>query len=233
MKKFGKESEFALWVNNHYLLYKNEPLFLQNPEKYEMDGDVYFWVKNKNIFEYADCESPATYWFDLNTLIRFFCENLSYHITDDPFPIPTKTSNAIAMMNEVSLIDAEEEGTELEKLAEVDWDNIDMELQEEIYEWNTRHGLLANRDGSLLPHAYIRKVNDKIEISWDTTFAHDNGDREFYFVHKKGVEYIDIKLYRDTVIQFCVDFINKFKDKYPDITQKYSKSLQKAIDIIL
>ena len=70
-----------------------------------MWGNVYFWVKNKNLFEFKDCGPDATYGHDLYILIEFFCDNLIYHITDDNFPAKTISTNAWDMLEEYKLIE--------------------------------------------------------------------------------------------------------------------------------
>ena len=46
MEKFGV-NEFEIWVDYYFITYKDDPIFIQYPEKYGMGGDVYFWVMVK------------------------------------------------------------------------------------------------------------------------------------------------------------------------------------------
>jgi hypothetical protein len=231
MKKFGDTEKFGIWVDNYYSLFKDDPEYVENPEKYEIGGDVYFWVKGKNLFAFDDGAPCHTYGHDLSPIVQMFCQNLFYHITDDPFPVQTKSKLGVEMMDETNLVQGDD--SDLRKWADIDWDNVDMSLRDKIDEWNLHHGYIAYSAGSYLPCLYVRKVQNMLEISWNNKYSCKGRDGEYYFIHKKGVEFIDIRLYRDTAVAFCLDFINKFKDKYPKKMEENRANLQKAIDVII
>ncbi len=231
MEKFGDKNKFAIWVDYYFITYKNDPVIELEPIRYGMGGRVHCWVNGKNIFAFRDCGPDATYGFDLNVLVQFFSEYLYYHITEDPFPVKTKATNGYDMMEEVQLVEGLDD--DLTKLLYVDWDNVDMDLRNEIHYWNVRHGFLTNRGGSFLPDCYMRKHGNQIEFSWGNKYPHESEDGEFYFQHMQGLEYVDIKLYKEVVIAFCQDFLMKFDGKYPKILQEYKDNLQKAIDVNL
>jgi hypothetical protein len=230
MKIFGNKEEFAIQYQYFINVYHDEPDVIANPEQYEMDGWIYFWVKGKNIFAFDGFEPEATYGADLNILIEYFCNNLHYLLVDDPFPKESISTNAIDMMEETKLVEGED--NDITKYLDVDWDKVDMELSEKITVWNYHHGLLTNGGGTFIPDSYFRKVNNTIEISWKTNYSYKNQEGMiFYFKHKQGVEYVDIKLFKNTIVEFCLDFINKFKDKYPERMKVDMVNLQKAIEI--
>lgn len=231
MERFGDKEKFAIWVDYYFITYKDDPVIELEPIRYGMGGDVYCWLNGKNIFEFRDCGPDATYGFDLNVLIRFFVNNLYYHITEDPFPVKTKATNGYDMMEEVQLVEGLDD--DLTKLLDVDWDNVDMELRNEIDYWNVRHGFLTNRGGSFLPDCYIRKYNNTIEFSWTHTTPHRSTEGEFYFQHMQGLEYVDINSYKEVIVSFCQNFFEKFEVKHPKIISEYKEKLQKAIDVKL
>jgi hypothetical protein len=231
MKEFGNKNTFAIQCHPYLEQYKDDPDAVTRPEDYEEWASVYFWVNGKNIFEFKDYGPNATYSYDISILVEFFCRNLIYHITDDPFPVNTTSKIGAEMINETLLV--EEPDDDIKKWAKVDWENVDIEIYDKIDMWNYHHGMLNNSGGSFLPDLYICKTKNKIEISWQNDFPHENENGEFYFKYQKGVEYVDIKIYRDTVAGFCLDYLNQFKDKYPEALNKQRIELQKAIDIIL
>lgn len=229
MKQFGNKEEFG--IDCAYVLdrYKDNPDIMAHSEWYEQRGNIYFWVNGKNVFLYKGHGPDGTYLSNLNILIEFFCDKLYLQITDDPFPEGIKATNAIDMMDEIKLVDGPDD--DIGKYLDVDWDKVDMELHDKVDLWNYNHGMLTNRDGSFLPDLFIRKVNNQIEISWHNHSPYRSNDEEFCFEYKKGVEYVDLRLFKDTVISFCLDFINRFKDKYPEKMNRYLEGLQKAMAI--
>ena len=81
-----------------------------------------------------------------------------------------------------------------------------------------------------LPDSFIRKVDNKIEYSWQNDFPHISERGEHFFRYQKGVEYIDVKLFKEVTVAFCLDYIARFRDIYP-LVSKCEEELQKAIDI--
>ena len=159
----------------------------------------------------------------------FFCDFLIFQISEDSFPILTKATNAYEMIEETELIKTDEHWKE--EVLNIDWDQIDMELRNKRNMWMSHHGFLQNRGGTFLPHAYMRKVNNTIEISWNNKFPHENEEREFYFLHKQGVEYVDIELYKDAIVQFCLAYIKHVEKKFPEIVEQYKEKLHNTLGI--
>lgn len=226
MRQFGNKNEFGIDYQNYIEMYPNDPDVLAHPERYELGGSIYFWVKGKNLLAFKGFGPDATYSADLNVLIEFICTKFYFFVNDDPFPIDAESTNAASLMEETNIIKGDD--SDRSKWFEIDWEAVNMEVRERRDQWNDNHGMLTNRDGTFLPNLYIRKVNNTIEISWDNKYPHRNTQSEVYFEYTKGVEYIDINLFKDTVISFCLDFIERFQDKYPEQMNRYRENLKKA-----
>lgn len=229
MKQFGDKVEFGIDCAYYLDEYKDDPDVLAHPERYDTGGSIYFWVNGKNLFLYKGYGPEATYSFDLNVLVEFFCDKLHLLIKDDPFPEGIKSTTVFDMMEEIKLVEGPD--NDVTKYLDVDWDNIDTDLNNKVILWGDNHGLYTNRDGSFLPDLFMRKVNNQIEVSWLNDFAHRNTEGEVYFEYEKGIEYVDLKLFKDTVIEFCLDFINRCHDKYPEQMNRYRENLQKAMAV--
>ncbi|MGE3320155.1 MAG: hypothetical protein AB7I18_12755 [Candidatus Berkiella sp.] len=229
MRQFGIKNEFGIDYVNWLDMYSSDPDVQTNPQRYETGGNVFLWVKDKNLFAFKGIGPEATYSANLNILLEYFCEKLSILLTDDPFPVATKATNAVDMMDEIKLIDGPD--NDITKYLDLDWSKVDMEIRGKIDRWNDCHGIYTNRDGSFLPDLYIRKVKNQIEISWHNDFAHRSDEGEVYFEYEKGVEYVDLKLFKETVVAFCLDLINRFQKNYPEQMNRYRTALQRAIDL--
>lgn len=234
MHIFGKENEFEIKYHTLKEKYKINIDDEKNPSKFECYGDMHFVVKGKDLFA-IDCKSDrslTTYTGSIFTVIEFFCEKLKFHIIDHPFPQMTIAQTAVDMMDEIKLVDGED--NDISKYADFDFDSIDVELYSKIDQWGWNHGFVGNSEDADLPNVYMRKVNgNQIEISWDSTTRFRRGKDEYYFMHDKGVEYIDLKLYRDTVIAFCLDTFERLGKHFPLFIDDFKAELQKAIDVKL
>lgn len=230
MKTFEKKEEFALGLSFYVDQCPDDPYIKENLEECWMGAEVYFWVNGKNLFEYIDCEPNSTYAYTtLDPLVDFFCDFLIYHISDDPFPISTKSTTAYDMIEETLLIKSDEHW--VDEVVDMDWDKVDMDIENKKDMWIYHHGFLPNRGGTFLPDTYMRKVENTIEISWNNTYPYENEEREILFRYKEGVEYVDLKLYKNSVIQFCLEYINHVGEKFPELADKYHEKLKKTIGI--
>ncbi len=230
MEKFGQPNKFSIEIDYYYILYKDDPEYINDGPSYKCGGHARFLVNGRNLFDKLNDGNEHTFTGDVGVLFDFFCNNLIYHITDDPFPIKTRSSVGREMIEEVKLIEGRD--NDLQKYTEVDWESVDMELYGNVDLWNVRHGLLTNDGGFFLPNGFFQKIGNKIEYSWQDDYPRKSAFGNFYFKYPKGVEYIDIKLYKDTIVAFCLDFIERFKGIYPKL-EKDRAELQKAIDIIV
>ena len=148
MKSFGTRNTFSIEYQLIGNPYDNE-VGLQR----DSWGLIYFWVNNKNIFQFKDNVPCETYQWNLCHLVSWFSERINTIMKEAPFPLPVVGNNSIELM---------------EKCEEFDSDNDDeyYKWHQKWYSWNERHGFSAETDGSLLPNAYFRRVIDNIEISW-------------------------------------------------------------------
>lgn len=229
MYVFGSKNNFGIGYELYKEKYASDESVIAHPKHFEWKCNVFLWLNGKNIFQVRDYGPEATFSGDITVLLDFFCDHLYFHITDDPFPMKTKSTIGIEMMDETCLVEGEDD--DINKYLELDWDKVDMDLYQKKDIWNINHGIIYHGAGLFLPLAYVQKVNNKIEISWRGDFSHDTNDGKLFFEYIKGVEYFDIKLYKDTVVEFCQHVMEKFKIKYPALMEEFRQNLQKAIDI--
>jgi len=233
MKIFGNKEEFAIEFNPYLEQYADNPDVIAYPDEYILGGNVCFWVKGKNLFAFKDWGPNATYgYFTLEYLVDFLSDFLIDQLSNVDFPIKTKATNAIDILEEVALVKSDAKN-ELEDYIALDWDNINMDERNKIEAWIAPRTFLGNRAGTFLPNIIARRINDKIEISWHNRHPHDDGDNKFYFLHKKGVEYISINLYKDVIIKFCSCYIKHIEKKEPELALKFRINLEKVINFKL
>jgi len=228
MKIFGNKKEFAITYTPDLERYADDPDVIQNPDEYLLGGCLCFWVKDKNLFAFKDWGPDATYgYYTLHYVVDFLTSCLIHHISEVPFPIKTKSTNAIDMIEETALVKSDVED-ELQACANLDWDSIDMEIMEKRDNWMHSRSFLINDGGTFLPNIMIRKVKDKIEISWHNRHPHSNGEHKFYMLYEKGVEYVDANLYKDVIVQFCSAYIEHIQEKEPKAAELYRKHLEET-----
>jgi len=78
---------------------------------------------------------------------------------------------------------------------------------------------------------FIRKVRNKVEISWNNEALPKSENEEFNFVRNRGVEYIDLNIYKEIIVDFCNEFNVRFHFLLPEQTEKNKKNLSKALNI--
>ena len=89
-------------------------------------------------------------------------------------------------------------------------------ISEPFYEWQRAHRLLLSGPFLCIPDIIFRRIGDKIEISWDTTWDITYQQRKYEnenikFISTKGVSYIDAD-------EFYLE-IKKFLKKIDDISK--------------
>ena len=233
MNIFGDKKEFAITYNSYLEQYADDPDVIGNPDEYLCGGNIGFWVKGKNLFAFKGWGPNATYgYYNLYAFVDFLTDYLEYHIQEVPFPIETKSTNAQDMIEETALVKSDVKN-QLQAYESLDWSTINRDLIKKIDDWICSRTFLGNRGGTFLPDIMVRKVKNKIEISWNNRHPHDDGENKFYFLHSKGVEYVDAKLYKDVVVQFCLAYIEIIQKIEPELAAKYRRNLQKGIDVEL
>lgn len=91
-----------------------------------------------------------------------------------------------------------------------------------VVEWLDSHWLRAAADGSNLPHLFIRRVSDNVEIYWDNEGLLD--DRRI-FSSNNGCRLVKVDIFCKVLRDFLSDFINKFIDKYPEEMESLNKNI--------
>lgn len=246
MKLFGDKSEFAIEYG-HITEFYEEP-YPGHPEiDYEFDYWVSFWVKNKNLFKKKHVEGHIdTYWYDINLLIEFFCEGLPYQLRWDP--VPAKGVHAknhhdanilvrlATFLDEEDFEDIKEEDNDFLDSVDFNLYNIEPGEISDQSDWEHRHRLSTARQASFLPNVVISRhyTNpSKIEICYQSNGLVYTNQRyeKFSFVHPTGVALVDIKLYKEVIVQFCLDFINHHKEKHPKRMREYLEKLKVGMAI--
>ncbi|WP_339055610.1 diguanylate phosphodiesterase [Fusobacterium animalis] len=98
---------------------------------------------------------------------------------------------------------------------------------ESFYDWQRAHRWLLYGPFLCIPDIIFRRVGDKIEISWDTTWDITYQQRKYEnenikFISKKGVSYIDTNEFYLEIKQFLkkIDDISKIqKEKFQLISE--------------
>jgi len=174
-------------------------------------GLMRFWVNGKNIFRYKNNVPAESYHWNLSHIASWFSERIGIIMAAEPFPLLVKGKNSIELMEQCEKFDSE--------------DSDEYDRWHEIrFEWNEKHGFIAERDGSLLPMTYFRKVKDQIEIAWDNRDLYDNQNVEFFYL--VGVELIDAEVFYKVILDFLNSFFKTFEHAYPKEIAKYKSMLQ-------
>lgn len=228
MNSFGNKNNFCIEYQTYPEMYPDNKNIQENIESYKTYGSMYFWVNGKNLFLFKGLGQEATYTADICTLVEIFSEKLVCYLKNDAFPAKTKATTGATMMDEMILVEKPDD--DIKKYLKVDWDKVDKELYLAIDSWNYDHGILTHSDESFMPNIFFRRVNDKIEVSWNNDFSYDIPEGELFFEYKEGVEYLDIQVFKEVVVAFCLDFIKLYENKYPQAANRDRDNLQKAID---
>jgi hypothetical protein len=240
MKIFGNKTEFAIEYG-HITEFYADP-YPGRPDLAEMDYWVKFWVKGKNLFEFNPVEgATGTYLYDLNLLIEFFCKGLVFQLKWDPVPakgLNTQNHHDANIMARLATFLDEEDFEDIKAedndfLGPVDFNLYKVqpgEIDDQI-EWEYRHRLSTARQASFLPNVVIaRHYTDskKIEICYQSlgVVYTDQFDNKFRFIHPTGIALIDISLYKQVIVDFCLDFINQHKGKHPKRMGAYLEKLK-------
>ncbi len=222
---FGTKEHFGIEVTYDIDIIVNAEI-IEKFACYEyMWGQVKFWVKGKNLFSYNIPDEDATYWHEFNPLVECFTTDLAEHIKGEPFPLETKSKYACEMYIETSIIDTGE--SYLEKFCELTDEEKDVEQIKG--DWFGVRCLKGYAQGSFMPSIYFQRVNDKIEISWNIREPFKASWGEFWPTYKKGIEHVDVEVYKTVILEFCQSYCDKFKRKYPDIIKEH----QDRLDILL
>lgn len=164
-------------------------------------GQFEIIVDTAELCAYRKDSKVMLYEFNLIYLVQWLCQNFRYIIQDDPFPLPVTGKNSIELYNNSLKL-------------EVDDEEQRDKWFEDRQNWYSRHNWFWNRSGSFLAEVYFRKVEDSIEVAWDNenTYFEDGID----FIYPKGVSYIPINNFKNTMKAFIEDFLKKLDLIIPD-----------------
>lgn len=187
MGLFGDKKDFALEYN-----FYNKFASINSSLDIIVEFDLY--VQNKSVCEFIR-EGTGVYKFiwDIRDLVEWLEENLGCILTEEGFPLETTAKTGIDFANIKCPFDPFDEEDEFNF-----W-------QDEKDRWLFSHGWFSTRGGGFLADVYFRKVNEKIEISWDSLKNFD--EYEIEFSNPKGLYYVNAKVFENVV----TEFINKFK----------------------
>ena len=103
-------------------------------------------------------------------------------------------------------------------------------ISEPFYEWQRAHRLLLSGPFLCIPDIIFRRVGEKIEISWDTTWDIMYQQRKYEnenikFISTKGVSYIDANEFYLEIKKFLkkIDDISKIQNEKFHIIEKTGK----------
>ena len=103
-------------------------------------------------------------------------------------------------------------------------------ISEPFYEWQRAHRLLLSGPFLCIPDIIFRRIGDKIEISWDTTWDITYQQRKYEnenikFISTKGVSYIDANEFYLEIKKFLkkIDDISKIQNEKFHIIEKTGK----------
>ena len=103
-------------------------------------------------------------------------------------------------------------------------------ISEPFYEWQRAHRLLLSGPFLCIPDIIFRRVGEKIEISWDTTWdityqQRKYEDENIKFISTKGVSYIDANEFYLEIKKFLkkIDDISKIQNEKFHIIEKTGK----------
>ena len=197
---FGDKYKFAIEYNFIEHPYGDERGIL-----HDSWGGVRLWIDGVDLFQYKVIfrgkEMSRNYEWNLCMIVEWLCENLHTIVTISEFPNNIQAMTAFDYLEQNELLRPEFETEDF-----LNW-------HKGAHEWLATHWVFYGADGSNLPNLFLRRIDDKIEFSWNNEgFLKD---REIFFCSKSGYKLIDMNVFYKVVKEFLNDFIRRFKNKYP------------------
>ena len=103
-------------------------------------------------------------------------------------------------------------------------------ISEPLYDWQRAHRWLSSGPFLCIPDIIFRRIGDKIEISWDTTWDITYQQRKYEnenikFISTKGVSYIDTNEYYLQIKKFLkkIDNISKIQNEKFRVVEETGK----------
>lgn len=178
--------------------------FIHRPEIFYEAFELELKIEGKNICEFTVDGKIEKDTANLIFLSDWFENNLKFILSEeDKFPYKIKGICGIEIREK-----AYEMGNKNHE--EIEW-------FEKIHEWSERHLWTFSGIEMVYPDVMFRKINDKIEVSWDSTNKYkDNMTYKIEFTSLKGKSFIKIEEFKKEILKF----IEKIKKIYKIITDK-------------
>ncbi|AOT68319.1 hypothetical protein [Geosporobacter ferrireducens] len=210
---FGNPNKFAI----QYML-------LSNPHNEtgilgESWGIFKFLIEGKNICQYKIGNDTVDYKWNLLYIVEWMCENLHHILGYDPFPLPIQGESTLELIKNADEFETDED------------DEMYLWYQAKS-SWIFRHSWFQNRGGSFLSSAYFRRINDRIEISWNNDFYKEKG---IMFIYPKGTSLISKVEFKEVIFKFLYDILSNLDRKVSnDIKndKSYISELWKKIKLL-
>ena len=154
-------------------------------------GELRLYVDNACITCFKLDNVVFPYKGNIQNIVDWFRENLEIIKTEEKFPFIVDGNTALELYENASSFDSEDD----EKFDS--W-------HDKRYDWQASHNWFRCRENGFLIDLFFRRVEDKIELSWDNTETYkDYGVR---FSYPKGLKFIDIYLFEKIIKNFIENF---------------------------
>ena len=118
-------------------------------------GSFELWVNGMNLCAHVEEGETleAVHWY-LLPLLEWLAANWNPMLHEERLPVRNAAEDAVSSLYRTRFAG---EGVSTDQALEHD---------DEWYAWRQRHALHAARDGGLFPEVYLRRWEDKVEVSW-------------------------------------------------------------------
>ncbi|MFP4979373.1 hypothetical protein ACE6ED_28580 [Paenibacillus sp. CN-4] len=187
MRTFGDKNAFAIQYE-----FDNNP-FNELSLTGETWGMFKLFVRGIDVCRYKRVDSEITYQWNLIHIVEWFSENLKYILSEESFPLPVEGRHSLELLDNCLLFKSD------------NGDKFNAWFDKK-QEWEFKHSWFSNRAGSFLPDVFFRRVNDKIEISWNNESTYSS--EGISFIHPVGVKYVPFCIFESTIKNFIEDFLD-------------------------
>ena len=164
--------------------------FNYHPEISYNDYDLKVYIDGSNLCEFKVGDKIEYDTSNIEFLADWFEYNLKFIINYDKFPLDIEGENGIELRKKAYFIDDDEN--------EASWFI-------EVAEWSERHLWTFSGLNMIFPDVMFRRVEEKIEISWDSRDKYIDNKYDIQFTNAKGVSFVEIKEFEEEVIRFIKD----------------------------
>lgn len=207
LRTFGDKDIFAIQYEFEVNPFYETSLTGETWGKFELT------VRGMDVCRYKRVDSETTYQWNLIYIVEWFCENLKYILSEEPFPLPVEGQNSLELLDNSLLFESDND------------DEFDAWFDKK-QEWEYKHSWFSNRAGSFLPDVLFRRVNDnKIEIAWNNESIYSS--EGISFINPTGIEYVSLGIFESTIKNFIEDFLDnllqnsKNKCEVEEVYQKF------------